>query len=110
MPGIGGVSPAALRNFTTGTQLGASQVTAVVRRCQETAIPDARVYPVAFRASLTGIRYARLCAPRLLSAEEIERMNAAAASLDAWRQFVGEVRATPVTHISEQQLEIGYAA
>ncbi len=92
------VMPAALRNFTTGNPLGASQVTAVVRNAG-TAPDGARSYPVAFTARLAGVRYARLLAPKLLSiADAGEIADAARNGIEAWRSFVARIRQSAGAH------------
>lgn len=91
---IAGVAPAALRNFSTGNALGASQVTAVVQ-CAGSAPAGSRIYPVAFMAALAGARYARLLAPRTLSTTEVaDLVTAAQGGLDAWARFTSRVRQT----------------
>lgn len=96
---IEGVAPAALRNLATGNPLGSSQVTAVVRR-MGSASSESRRYPVAFTASLAGVRYARLLTPRALSAIDVADMAAATTSgLATWAQFVQWIR-RPIDHIA----------
>jgi hypothetical protein len=86
------VSPAALRNLASGGPLGASQVTAVVRRLGDPAA-DARCYPVAFSAALVGARYVRLARPRMLTDVEVSDLNSATlAGLQGWRTFVRLLR------------------
>jgi hypothetical protein len=55
---------ATLRNLTSGAAVGASQVTAVVRRdANEPSAPRGRTYHVAMRARLVFPYLVRLCAP-----------------------------------------------
>lgn len=100
-----GVAPAALRNLTTGNALGASQVTAVVRHVG--GAPDGvRSYPIAFTAKLAGVRYARLLAPRALTAIDLDDMAIASTDLDAWERFARWIR-RPMDHIDSEVLERG---
>lgn len=100
------VTPAGLRNFTTGNPLGASQVTSVVRRagCPPA---DARNYAVSFTAMLATPRYVRLLAPRTLSAKEVDLMTMAAKhGFDQWQTFVRLIRGTgDVPHLEHELIK-----
>ncbi len=97
------VFPATLRNFLTDRQLGASQVTAVVR-CTSDQPVDAKAYPVAFTAKLASPFYGKLLAPRVITASEVADMMAAQrAGVAAWGDFVRQARqsAPPTVMIPE---------
>jgi hypothetical protein len=85
------VVPAEYRNYGTGNPLGASQVTAVVKRNGE-APAGSRIYPVAFTAYLTDAMYVRLRSPRVLSPNEVADMAKAAGGIDTWAPFVRCIR------------------
>jgi len=65
----GNISLAALRNFLSGRPIGASQVTAVVRRDEVRC--DTGGYEVAFRAELTAPYFLRLTEPRDVTSESL---------------------------------------
>lgn len=87
------ITPTTLRNFSSGTKLGASQVTAVVQQFPNMNA-DGRQYEVAFSANLTSCMYARLANPAVLARPECDVINQAAQrGLSAWESFVFEIRA-----------------
>lgn len=92
-PDLTAIKPAELLNLMSSRPLGASQVTAVVQRSRE-VVAGAREYPVAFTAHLIGPRYAKLFAPKQLSAAEIAAMaEAAHGEIGDWKALVADLRA-----------------
>ncbi len=87
----GTVFVGSLRNLATGNALGASQVSAVVKRQEGCEV--GRAYPVAFRALLAAPHYAQLANPVLLQPADIDLINEASSgsSMD-WKRAVARLR------------------
>lgn len=92
------VAPSRLRNVATNRPLGASQVTAIVRMADATAIsPEEKTYPVMFAAALCRPYYVRLAQPSLLREHDLERIAAITSTNDfgKWIALVEELRSNP---------------
>ncbi|MFT4503200.1 hypothetical protein [Caballeronia sp. 15711] len=90
------VDPKSICNFATNKPLGASQVTAIVRKDREQQAAGGKVYPVSFFAELVQPYFVRLSAPRVLSNTEkalLARTTESGAER-TWRDVVSSIRQT----------------
>lgn len=106
------VVPRDLRNTATGRHLGASQVTAVVRKPHlADNFCDARSYSVSFTAQLRAPYCVRLAQPMLLNAGELADMQAISALNDilSWEAFVKCLRSRAMSQLAYRQLSLNLA-
>jgi hypothetical protein len=76
----------------TGAPVGASQVTALLRRCRPSA-SDAADYAVNLRATLSSSYWVKLTDPIELDAATIAKLSGAASlNLSGWRSLACEIR------------------
>ena len=87
------VSPATLRNLSTGKALGASQVTAVVAYDGE-CVPDLKSYPVSFVVQLEAPYFVRLANPTLLKPSDLKKAAEIprTGDIEAWAALVTRLR------------------
>jgi hypothetical protein len=88
----GPFDPAAYRNAGSGAPVGASQVTALLKRC--TREKRETNYRISFRAKLTGGYWVKLADPiEIIGAKRVEAENRlATANAADWRNIVGDIR------------------
>ena len=97
LSGNGNVDVGTIRNLATGNPLGASQVTAVVRKSGD---GGGREYPIAFRASLVPPFYARLAQPVLLTKADMELLNEAVhGTVHDWGNVSREFRSATTARV-----------
>jgi hypothetical protein len=109
------ISPQHLRNAGTNSTLGASQVTAVVRLAESSAIGGGtRRYPVIFVADLRPPYFVRLAEPTPLAESDIAQIKdvCAAGDVESWRMLVCDLRSRvqPGPGPAQQALGFGSAA